>query len=261
MFTRIKQHLTPSTFIAIIALIFAATGGAFAAGSHSGGGSPTKASASSTPLAAVAKSKTKTKAGPRGPAGPKGATGATGATGAAGPAGPAGPTGATGPTGSGSQGTQGVQGEKGEQGTPGTPGKNGTTGFTSTLPAGKTEMGTWSIQTPDSVVGGRTTFEGLATISFTIPLHTALPEANVIVEPQGYEGQEGEDCPGKAEEAKAAEGFLCVYSTYDLHEEEFYAKPFRPLVDYAGGVVIKFQGESDHSWAVGTWAVTAGPGG
>ena len=94
MFQALRKHLTPSTFIAFVALVFAVTGGAFAAGSH-GGGSPVQATASSgrvgsaTPLATSAKSKgkSKSKAGPRGPAGPKGATGATG------PAGPAGATG------------------------------------------------------------------------------------------------------------------------------------------------------------------------
>jgi hypothetical protein len=72
MFSALRKHLTPGTFIALIALIFAMTGGAFAA-SSSGGGSGAKATASvtrGTSVAAAAKSKAKPKAGPRGPAGP-----------------------------------------------------------------------------------------------------------------------------------------------------------------------------------------------
>ena len=64
----LKKHLNPSTFIALLALVFAITGGAFAA-SGNGGGSGAKATASvghSTRLAAIAKSKPK----PKGKAGP-----------------------------------------------------------------------------------------------------------------------------------------------------------------------------------------------
>jgi Collagen triple helix repeat (20 copies) len=93
-FARVKKHLTPSTFIALVALVFALTGGAFAA---TGGGRASHA----TLTASAAKSKGAR--GPRGPAGPAGkegkegkpgATGATGKEGAPGKEGPAGPTGA-----------------------------------------------------------------------------------------------------------------------------------------------------------------------
>ena len=61
MFHRVRRHLTPATFIALLALVFAVTGGAFAASSH-GGGAPTgtgvKAIAAK-PLATAAKSKGK----------------------------------------------------------------------------------------------------------------------------------------------------------------------------------------------------------
>jgi hypothetical protein len=167
--SRLKKHLTPSTAIASLALVFAVTGGAFAATGNRGGSSHANATggdAASQTLAVVAKSKakSKTKAGPRGPAGPKGATGATGATGAAGPAGP------TDATGAGTPGTTGTEGKEGKPGASVTVGKatekeckagkggatvsnasgsvpicNGTTGFTETLPAGKTETGVWGV--------------------------------------------------------------------------------------------------------------------
>jgi hypothetical protein len=141
MLHKIRKHLTPSTAIAFLALVFALTGGAFAA---TGGGG----SSHGTLTATTAKKKAPPK-GPRGPAGPKGATGATGAagaTGATGPGGPAGPTGATGGNGEngkeGTPGTKGTTGTKGEQGIQGIP---GTTGYTDFLPAGKTETGAWSL--------------------------------------------------------------------------------------------------------------------
>ena len=104
MFQAIRKHLNPTTVVAFVALVFAMTGGAFAAsGGSGGGGTGSKTIASVTrgaggnPISTTAKSKAKpkTKAGPRGPAGPAGKNGATGVTG---PAGPAGATGAKGET-------------------------------------------------------------------------------------------------------------------------------------------------------------------
>ena len=104
MFQKLTKHLTPATFIALLALVFAITGGAFAATGGSGSG----ASHATLTASAAAKKKAKAPTGKPGPAGPKGATGDTG------PAGPAGPAGATGPG--------------GPQGPQGTPGSNGSTG-------------------------------------------------------------------------------------------------------------------------------------
>ena len=112
MLQRARKHINPATILAFVALIFALTGGAFAA---TGGGGGSHA----TLTASVAKKKSKAPA--RGPAGPKGATGATGT---AGPAGPAGAAGAKGENGAaGSNGTDGKEGEKGTNGTNGTKGR------------------------------------------------------------------------------------------------------------------------------------------
>lgn len=97
------RHINPAMIVALAALIFAVTGGAYAA---SGGGNGSHTTAS------VAKKKKSSSKGTRGPAGPKGATGATGPAGPPGPAGnagPAGPTGAKGDT--GSAGSNGGDGE------------------------------------------------------------------------------------------------------------------------------------------------------
>jgi hypothetical protein len=139
---------SPATVIAVVALVFAMLGGAYAASNSSNGG---KATASAK----------KAKRGPRGPKGPKGdpgpvgPIGATGATGATGPGGPAGGTGPTGPQGAsvtatespgaidgthcdgstsglggskfvvGTTKTYACNGKNGTNGTPGTPGTNG----------------------------------------------------------------------------------------------------------------------------------------
>jgi hypothetical protein len=103
-FGRIKKHFTPSTFIALLALVFALTGGAFAA---TGGGRASHA----TLTAAAAKSKGKAGArGARGPAGPAGKEGKTGPQGPAGAKGETGPAGPAGPTGAAST-AQGPAGE------------------------------------------------------------------------------------------------------------------------------------------------------
>ena len=88
MFSALRKQITPTTVVAFMALVFAITGGAFAA-SSGGGDKGSNATASVVPLAGAAKSKAKpkAKAGPRGPAGPAGKNGANGAAGPQGPGG------------------------------------------------------------------------------------------------------------------------------------------------------------------------------
>jgi hypothetical protein len=272
-FQKIRQHLTPSGVIALLALVFAIAGTSFAA---TGGGSG-KATASTT-FATVAKSKAKpkTKAGPRGPAGPKGATGATGPAGAVGSAGPAGSTGATGAAGSGSagpQGPQGPQGEKGDQGVPGTPGTNGTTGFTETLPPEKTETGTWAVAA--SELHERHVH---VPISFAIPLPAASSKAFFFDEAEtearhfGSSGCKlGPTNTGTVAEPMAPLGTLCVFAA-DLETSEASFEGVVPptgqlVIGYSPtGALLRFAGESrekgssEEEGAVrgfGTWAVTA----
>jgi hypothetical protein len=208
---RIRKHLTPSTIIAFLALVFALTGGAFAATNHSGGGSAgSKASASLTraasraPVVGATESKgragTKSKTGPRGPAGPKGATGATG------PAGPTGPTGATGAKGeNGANGSNGAGGESvkitpeasecseggvefsnasgkasacnGEEGPPGKPGAihpGKPVGSPEPLPANATETGAWSFGPVSEESGAPDGYLEVPVASFAIPLAAPL---------------------------------------------------------------------------------------
>ncbi len=249
--SRIKKHLTPSTAIAFLALIFAVTGGAFAATGHGGGSGGSHA----TLTASAAKSKGKS--GPRGPKGATGATGKTGLTGAVGPQGPQGGTGATGATGAtGLTGPEGEKGEKGEQGeeTVGQPGKNvvtkaftgktepagepckkaggetveventppatnvcngvGGSGYPVVLPEGKTETGAFAV---------RFTGAGIAdtSISFTIPLAAPIASGSThfVTAEEQENGTQPSQCThgtekGTTENPVAEQGNLCIYEGY-----------------------------------------------
>ncbi len=211
----------------------------------------------------------------------KGANGRNGANGANGAAGAPGATGPTGPAGPAGSGTPGAKGEAGAEGKPGAPGEsvinkkvekssatcnheggaefkvgsagapttacNGTTGFTSTLPPGKTETGTWIannnyVPAPEvfkcvadtgkgewedsqcrtrAAISGKGGFEretieqetatapvALTSISFAIPLGEEMGSSEVHYMKTGETSAE---CGGSAEAPTAAEGNLCVY--------------------------------------------------
>jgi Collagen triple helix repeat (20 copies) len=190
MFSRLREHFgTAGLVVAIVALIAALGGGAYAATGGQAGG---KATASAKGKQGKQGKPGKTgKTGPAGPAGPAGPTGPAGPVGAKGEAGPKGDTGATGPA-----------GPTGATGATGAAGKNGTTGFTETLPAGKTETGTWS--------GSALEKEKMQIpISFTLPLET-LPTFVY----SGF-GEPQTDCPGVDASGLpiADPGKLCIYLT------------------------------------------------
>jgi hypothetical protein len=281
VFQRVRKQITPATVLAFVALVFAVTGGAFAAsGNRGGSGSKATASvgggsgASNQTLAAIAKSKPKGKAGPRGPAGPRGATGATG------PAGPAGSAGAAGAKGeNGSTGGQGIQGEKGEsmKGETGPAGPEGN--IKATLPSGTTETGTWDWGLPSRETEAVTYPESGAPIAFTIPLEKALDAEHVFYVAHG-ETEIPEQCKGTVEKPTATKGNLCVYEEQSngLNEETEIApyqrslkRPYgdteglyftSPEDDGAGttGAIVALipsQTVNESHGAFGTWAVTA----
>ena len=252
---RLTKHATPSTFIALLALIFALTGGAFAAtnGTGNGGGKGNKNNQTLT--ATTAKKKPAPK-GARGPAGPKGATGATGATGAAGPAGPAGPAGAAGAKGengaAGTNGTDGTNGKEGNEGQPGQPGEPGAihpgnpVGSAEPLPSKATETGAWAYGLTEAA------FTRVA-ISFPIPLAAVLPETNAIFVEES-QGTAPPNCPGTVKKPEAAPGYLCVYG---LGSSTAFDVATDPETGAAGpgtsGAILQFEGAK----GFGSWAVTA----
>jgi len=223
--SRIKKHFNPATAVALIALVFAATGVSFAA-TGGGGGASNKNTHSLT--ASVAKSKSKT--GPRGPKGATGAAGkngvngtngAPGATGPAGSAGPAGPAGLTGKEGKEGRAGKNGEGEQGEAGPEGSPWTDGGTLPTQTK-EGKpaSETGAWKLELPPDTPENQNSFEEdhrWATFSFPIPLSAPLEEAHgryITVKAQTETPRTGPaatECPGTAAAPSAAPGTFCVY--------------------------------------------------
>jgi len=271
-FAKIKQHLTPATAIAFVALIFAVTGVSFAAtGGGSSGGSH------ATPTASVAKAKAKTKAGARGPAGPKGATGAAGATGATGATGPGGPAGGPGSAGSngakgenGATGATGPAGPAGPTGPTGKPGKNGNEELPSTLPPENTETGTWVLTLPGKI-GVEEVVIFVPIASFPIPLSKALGNTQVhFINEDGLEiTPTGETksttaCTGNVESPTAQAGNFCVYTEKNGTGGELFGATFDGIENPAAGegtgttgAVAKFHVEKEEAKGYGTWAVTA----
>jgi hypothetical protein len=215
MLSRIHQKLGTAGFvISIVALVAALGGAAYAAGGL------TKSQEKQVKKIAQKEAKKF--------AGKNGATGATG---------PAGPAGAK-----GDKGDPGARGEKGDSGTNGTNGTNGApgasvtgtpiaaggacgtetgvkytlsgsstnvcngeTGFTSTLPTGATETGTWAVGTRAAELS-----EVEVPISFNIPLK--VPGAAVIVNLSETNQGTNPTCHGNIEHPTAPKGTLCVYT-------------------------------------------------
>jgi Collagen triple helix repeat (20 copies) len=247
MFSAIRRrmHLNPSTAIATLALVFAMTGGAYAASKYV--------------ITSTKQISPKALKSLKGSSGKAGANGAQGAAGAAGPQGPAGPTGATGTTGAtGATGATGPQGPEGKKGTNGATGSPWTAG--GTLPSKATETGVWSFgpiaEASVPLYGGaHVLFVPVA--SFTIPLAAALKESNVHyiksleTAPSGCIG-------GTVENPTAESGNLCVYAG---QEEEIAVESIeRPGGGSRGagttGAYGKFTVTGPDGFGEGTWAVT-----
>lgn len=275
MFSRVRSRLTYANVVLTLALVFAMSGGAFAAKHYL----ITSTSQISPKVL-------------------KQLTGKAGSAGTAGPAGPAGPVGPGGPTGApGANGKDGTDGTNGKDGAAGESvsakevvvsnktkcaglggieytvgGKttlvcNGQTGFTETLPVGKTETGAWAVTDNKSGGGGALV---KTAISFTVPLAAAPAKGQVISEPVGYTGTTSE-CPGTAAEPKAKEGFLCVYAaelTGSLGSAPVVVAPASLVETFeealeaeasagTSGAKIVIVGTEEVVFGAGTWAVTA----
>jgi len=284
MFSKLRGRLTYTNVLLTLVLVFAMTGGAYAAGKYA-----------ITSTKQISPKVLKTLTGKTGPAGKEGSPGKDGAPGKEGPAGKDGAPGKEGPAAKeGPQGPQGEPGPTGPQGPTGpagkegAAGKNGTTGFTKTLPTGETETGTWSTRF-EKVAEGSV----LSAISFAIPLKIGLEEGHahyVASEPcKGMEGSalsacEGEEkelekfCPGSAATPRAASGNLCLYQGYTKVPSVGATEP-EPKLSILGVVnpthvaasstfeagatgaivVVKYEEgpEGGNAYIEGSWAVTA----
>lgn len=252
---RKRLRLTPGTVIATLALVFAMTGGAYAAGKYL--------------ITSTKQIKPSVLKQLQGKAGPAGAAGAVGPAGAAGPAGAVGPAGAAGPAGAkgenGSAGTNGTSvtsstepkganckegGTKLVSGSGTTYACNGEKGSPWTgggvLPRGATETGNWSLT-------GGGTGEIFIPISFPIRLSAALSGPKVHYVPSTGEGE----CTGTEEEPTAPEGELCVYQgTLEGATAGGIWKNSGQTGAITSGAFIYFEGVQASSWGIGSWAVT-----
>ncbi|MFZ1155228.1 MAG: hypothetical protein WAN93_10020 [Solirubrobacteraceae bacterium] len=251
MFSRVRSRVTYANVAMTLALVFAMTGGAYAAGKYV----ITSTKQISPKVLKGLKSK-----------GPAGAAGAVGPEGKAGAPGAAGKDGAAGLTGKeGSQGLQGSQGPQGPKGATGATGEPWTAG--GTLPSGKTETGTWVYRgnKENGAVGSDA-------VSFTIPLTNTSNVEFVYTKA----ATPPTHCTGSAAAPTAPSGYLCVYNAL---EEEPFGKPgsatfvgtnngeefsFAPGPAVGKeGALLNFEtvhiGESTIPYAIaeGTWAVTA----
>jgi hypothetical protein len=195
MLSGIRKRFTYTNVALTLALVFAMSGGAYAASRY--------VITSTKQISPKVLNALKGKAG---------ANGAQGPAGAAGPGGPQGPA-----------GTPGAKGETGKEGSPGKNGengKNGTTGFTTTLPSGKTEEGDWSliqVVSSETLVGTGVSF-GIPLAEAPVPRLIRADGKEVVFNKESAEVEEvtpATSCLGSVAEPKANPGDLCVYMYHE----------------------------------------------
>ncbi len=268
MFSWIRRRATYANVAMTLALVFAMTGGAYAAKKYLI--TSTKQISPSVlkqlvgkagPAGANGKDGAPGAQGPQGPAGANGKDGTNGADGKEGPAGPKGATGQTGP--------KGLEGSKGATGPTGPAGVINTEG---PLPEGKTETGAWAIGTVDVPETKGFAFSVVGTaISFPIRLAEGLEAGQVhAVNDKGEELVGLEElvpstaCLGSVAAPSAAPGNLCVYYGALSHTPVpgvLIANPSKEFgVTSATGALIEMvagkENEPEPVSGSGAWAVT-----
>lgn len=232
-----RKRITFANIIATVALVFAMTGGAYAASKYL-----------ITSTKQISPKVLKALAGKKGPMGAPGPEGKTGATGTPGKEGAPGKEGIPGKE--GAPGKEGVPGKEGEKGLNGSNGKSviaavegkgtnckeggssfevegsgkktyacngegasGGGGYPETLPSGKTETGAWTGFFPSESEGGKgTEATTWSAISFAIPLAAGLGStAWHYVTSAEQTAKTQPLCPGTVERPTATKGNLCVY--------------------------------------------------
>jgi hypothetical protein len=267
MLSRIHQKLGTAGFIiSIVALVAALGGGAYAA---SGGLSGKQ----KKEVEKIAK-KFAGKPGAPGSTGPAGAAGAKGESGAAGSAGNQGADGKSATVTAITEGGSKCEGRAGaevkvEGATSGSVICNGKNGGGELAP-GTTETGVWSVGQLPTVEPSGTPSTAFVPITFSSPLPEGEPALTVIYRPEEEDPVTEEpgfaapttECPGNAEEPKAAAGFMCVYQTPNSSQQLTFLGGSNPggLEPTAGagrnGTILKF---TYHGFArgMGAWAATA----
>jgi Collagen triple helix repeat (20 copies) len=258
--------------VAILALVLAMVGGAWAAAGLTGKQKKQVIKIAKKYAGKPGAPGTNGTNGTNGAPGEKGPKGDTGATGAQGLKGDTGATGATGSTGAPGESVtitalnagQCNNGEAGAKFTNasgtaeacnGTSGSGGGGGYPEFLPTGKSEKGDWAFAYPDA---GEILKEP---ISFPIPLAAALPASQVHFIFPGETPPTG--CPGTFEEPEAESGNLCVYSKFFRNVQA--ASGFETLASIGTGygadkmgttITLAAENPAIEVRASGSWAVT-----
>jgi hypothetical protein len=190
MLAAIRKHITYANVTMTLALVFAMTGGAYAASRY-----VINSTKQISPKVVKQLTGKAGRLGSPGPAGPPGAAGQQGVKGESGVAGK-----------EGLEGKEGKQGKEGKEGSPWTIG--------GTLPKGASETGVWGVsEMPGSFAGGLVEF-ATASISFGIPLKEGLSKGQVHVIAAGKEGEGGGCPPGSSlANPRAEAGNLCIFQS------------------------------------------------
>jgi hypothetical protein len=253
MLSAIRRRMTYANVGVTLALVFAMSGGAYAASRYV--------------ITSTKQISPKVLKALQGKAGVAGAQGPAGAAGPAGPQGPAGATGAKGETGTAGASVTSAESKakigpcreggsefKAAGGTTyacnGERGREGTFGG-STLPEGKTLTGVWAASGyGEAGYPNEGTGFAVTGVSFPLALATA-PTADFI--------REGEtpssECPGTATAPAAAPGKLCIFVTSATNSASASSVD---SVAAAGFTILAFTNAKGSVEIEGTWAVTAG---
>ena len=244
MLHRIRDQIgTAGLIVAVVALVAALGGGAYAASGLNG--KQKKEVKKFSKKFSKQFSKKFAKTGPTGPAGPAGANGANGAKGA-----------------------NGTNGEKGAAGA------NGTNGTFSTepLPKGETLTGVWGVNVYGVSAGSS---ENVLAISYPIQVSPAPTTLLFIFVGEGaftynpITGAPGPAmgppeyeafCPGSIAEPEAEEGALCLYREEFSNATIDFGAPTGRLAspDPVSGATVPITNEiGGDGYLAGSWAVTA----
>lgn len=243
MFSLLRNRLGVPGVLAIVAVVFAMAGGAYAANK-----------VIITSINQIKPSVRNQLKGAVGPAGPQGSPGAKGDAGSAGASGKNG-TSTTTAAFVGSKGACEHGGVEVNSASPAALVCNGETGFTETLPSEETETGVWAAR----LVGEENTTAEVY-LSFNIPLSDGIAASDIELLKNGDPSTA--NCPGTKSNPEAAPGKFCVYTSEELGGfTHLFLDPSQGFVSGAGatGSILQIEREpaEENAIAIGTWAVTA----